>query len=554
MDAVMLHGEETRRATVAMEMIRTGDWIVPDLQGDVFFMSNRPPLQAWLIASIGTLRGSVDPVAVRLPSALAMVGTTLLIYFYSRLFMAGVGAFAAAISFASMGQILQMGSVGESDALFVMCVSASLLLWHAGFVRQWRPVLTWGLAYLFVALATLTKGPQGPVYFAASVGVYLLLTRNWRFGLSWSHVAGIGVFFLIWGAWLVPFYLRTDFDAVRFIHFGDVVRYGTDHRLTSILRHGVTYPARLFACILPWSILLLAYCARDIRQSVTRARPAMQFCATAILITIPTVWFVVDAEPRFFMSLYPCIAVLVGVLVEYSLNRDVAAPGCRRHWRTFACVWSLVVPIIGAVILFNVLTGSITENRSTTIALTVVLASMSVALGFVLWRTRNAGRRRAQIVGVSSLAVFTGLLYAGVDRSRDIADATNKVEEIAMVRTLIPRGTQLYSLDQVDHGFAYYYGDFIERTPRPETGDTLPSDVEYFVFPSMSGRSKGRLEFAWEPVAVVNAATIHNNERLRFIVVGRRCRGPVDPRPSSEVARAFYQARHGRPRSNPSAP
>ena len=24
-----LHGEETRRATVAMEMIRTGDWIVP---------------------------------------------------------------------------------------------------------------------------------------------------------------------------------------------------------------------------------------------------------------------------------------------------------------------------------------------------------------------------------------------------------------------------------------------------------------------------------------------------------------------------------------------
>ena len=71
LDAVMLHGEETRRATVAMEMLRSGDWIVPDLQGEIYFDSNRPPLQQWLIAALGSWRGDVDAVAVRLPSVLA---------------------------------------------------------------------------------------------------------------------------------------------------------------------------------------------------------------------------------------------------------------------------------------------------------------------------------------------------------------------------------------------------------------------------------------------------------------------------------------------------
>ena len=36
-------GEETRRGQVAVEMIESGDWIVPREQGDLFL--SRPPLQ-----------------------------------------------------------------------------------------------------------------------------------------------------------------------------------------------------------------------------------------------------------------------------------------------------------------------------------------------------------------------------------------------------------------------------------------------------------------------------------------------------------------------------
>ncbi|MFO0884898.1 MAG: hypothetical protein U0894_12050 [Pirellulales bacterium] len=41
-----LRGEETRRAMVGINMLETGDWIVPRQQGDPFFLSSRPPLKA----------------------------------------------------------------------------------------------------------------------------------------------------------------------------------------------------------------------------------------------------------------------------------------------------------------------------------------------------------------------------------------------------------------------------------------------------------------------------------------------------------------------------
>ena len=164
------------------------------------------------------------------------------------------------------------------------------------------------------------QGPQGPVYFACSVGLYLLVTRHWRHGVSWGHAFGIGVFCLVWGGWLVPFFLQTDPEAVRYIYFGDVVRYGTADGLGPIARHLVDYPIRLFTCLLPWSIVLTGYLRRDMRRAIGDAQPPLVFCLGAILITVPSVWWIVYAESRFFMPLYPCFAVLFGIVFQRSVD------------------------------------------------------------------------------------------------------------------------------------------------------------------------------------------------------------------------------------------
>src|SRR6185295_15832308 len=113
---------------VAREMLATGDWIVPRQQGRVF--PERPPMTMWMIAIAGWLRGDVDPIAIRLPSAIAVVLTSLLVYGYTRGFGSNVAATAAALAYATMGQVLQIGRQGESEALFELLVAASLLFWH----------------------------------------------------------------------------------------------------------------------------------------------------------------------------------------------------------------------------------------------------------------------------------------------------------------------------------------------------------------------------------------------------------------------------------------
>ncbi len=151
-------GEESRWAGSAREMIASGDWIVPCQQGQVF--AERPPLGTWAMAVVGLVRGEVDTVAVRLPSALATVLLAAVIYLYGRIFLARRGALCAALVYATLGQVLQIGRLGESEALFSLLLASALLAWHAGSVRHWPLALTWSLGYALAALAALVKGPQ----------------------------------------------------------------------------------------------------------------------------------------------------------------------------------------------------------------------------------------------------------------------------------------------------------------------------------------------------------------------------------------------------------
>ena len=57
-----------RHAEVAREMIRSGEWVVPHLNGEVYI--DKPPLVFWLIALPSSIYGGVTPFLARLPSVL----------------------------------------------------------------------------------------------------------------------------------------------------------------------------------------------------------------------------------------------------------------------------------------------------------------------------------------------------------------------------------------------------------------------------------------------------------------------------------------------------
>src|SRR5215218_10331318 len=69
--------DEPRFALVAQDMLRSGDWLIPRVGGDLY--ADKPPVFFWLLAASMALTGSVR-LGFLLPSLLAGVGTVVLVY------------------------------------------------------------------------------------------------------------------------------------------------------------------------------------------------------------------------------------------------------------------------------------------------------------------------------------------------------------------------------------------------------------------------------------------------------------------------------------------
>ena len=252
-------GEEPRRGQVAREMIASGDWIVPRQQGEPFL--SRPPVQIWAIALVSLVRGKVDAVAIRFPSVVAILLTVTFIYGYGRTFLSRLGALCAMLAFPTMGLVLQFGWLGETEARLTFVVAASLIVWRWADATGKPALWGWCCGYGLAALGMLTKGPQAPIYFLGGVAIFLLAMRRPRELLCWQHAAGIALFFAIWLAWEIPFYLRVGpADAWRMLT-GDISIRFQDESWARTLKHFVEFPLSVAGCMLPWCVLLLAYFA-----------------------------------------------------------------------------------------------------------------------------------------------------------------------------------------------------------------------------------------------------------------------------------------------------
>ncbi len=314
LDDLSMRGEEPRRAQVAFEILQRGDWIVPREQGTPFL--SRPPLQNWLIALCTELFNSRSAWVVRLPSALAMLFTTLLIYGYARTGLSRTGAIAAAAAFATFAEMFTTGAQAETEAVFIALVSGSLILWHWGQIRGWPAACTWIAGYSLMALAVLCKGPQPPVYFVGSIGIYLLITRQLRSLLTWSHFIGMAAGLAILLAWLIPCSQQVSLPTVKSIVFSDTGMRFRDWDVFKVGAHLLQYPLEIIGCTLPWSPLLLAFSSRRLRRSLRHAWPHALFMGICVLVAFPTCWIPPDAQTRYFTPLYPCVAVLVGIVSE----------------------------------------------------------------------------------------------------------------------------------------------------------------------------------------------------------------------------------------------
>ena len=195
--------DEGRYTGVAWEMVRSGQWLTPTLDGLPYF--HKPPMFYWLTAISMKLFG-MSEIALRMAP---MLGATLVAFAGYRLLRRWAGLGTARwylVVLATMPYFYAGAQFANHDMLVAAFIGASiafaadtLLSFDAG--KPWK--LSMLLAWSCMALGLLSKGLIGIVLPGGVVFFWILLQRRWHwFGrLLWWP--GPLLFALIAAPWFV---------------------------------------------------------------------------------------------------------------------------------------------------------------------------------------------------------------------------------------------------------------------------------------------------------------------------------------------------------------
>jgi len=309
--------DEPRYARVAVEMHRSGARVTPTLQGRPWL--EKPPLYYWLAGAAFSLLGETE-TAARLPSvaaALLLVGATALCG--ARLHGGGAGLHAGFVA-ATAPLAFIYGRAAAMDMLLAATVTAAVglialrLLGIAG--RLAVPA-----AWLFMALATLAKGPLGFILPGLIVAGYIAATREWRQARTVLSPAGIGLFLLGAGPWHALIW----HDQGRAFVDVFLLNHNLQRFTSTIHRHGgpiLYYVPVLLLGLFPWSGLLL--------PAFAKARPRRSRADLFVLLwaAVPFVLFSIAGSklPGYVLPCLPPLALLVGRAAHEMVRRELRSP------------------------------------------------------------------------------------------------------------------------------------------------------------------------------------------------------------------------------------
>jgi 4-amino-4-deoxy-L-arabinose transferase-like glycosyltransferase len=215
----MLDPDEGRYAEIPREMVTTGDWVTPRLDGLKYF--EKPALQYWATAAIYTVVG-LSNWSSRLWTVVLGFACLPLIYAWVARLYDRRAAVAAVALLAVSPYFGIIGHLDLLDAGFTFWMCATVLAFtlaqcappRSAGERGWM-LLAWALA----ALAILSKGIVVYVLAGGTLIVYSLLERDPR---PWRrlHVAlGLPLHLALAAPWFVLVSLRNpDFAPYFFIH------------------------------------------------------------------------------------------------------------------------------------------------------------------------------------------------------------------------------------------------------------------------------------------------------------------------------------------------
>ena len=431
-----LKWEEPRRSLVAMEMISSGDYVVPRLLGERYL--KKPPLQNWLIVLFsGNDLQRVGAVSVRLISLLALVGSSLFLWRLGVDGRPGRPRVAPVLIFLTMGTVLQSGRAGEIDTLFCFFVAAAFASFELG-RRARSGFLQWFMPQIFVACGVLTK-ILAPAFFYPPV-LYLAWKRRSEIRFSApAFLLGLLSAAALVGVWLVPYSMLSPAGDLKQRWLMEIIVRTVSKGAGEILIHLATYPFQLVGWMLPWSLflLLLAFhpASRRAARRAIGGDPYLALCRAIALWGIFMFLFVPEQKGRYLIPILPFVSVLVASFADSRLplahlarlrgfGRAAGITRRRSFWIVAAAVWTVAILVAGSAQL---------ETRSALAA--PLLAGLAAITACGWWTVTGRGATASFLL--LSLGLLYAVFYSGVSEVREAERNRAEVESARRLAAFI---------------------------------------------------------------------------------------------------------------------
>jgi 4-amino-4-deoxy-L-arabinose transferase-like glycosyltransferase/membrane-associated phospholipid phosphatase len=312
--------DETRFSEATVEMVHSGDYLVPTLNGEL--RADKPVLIYWLMSLPVRLFGPTE-LACRFFAPIGATVTCLLTTLIARhLFGPSTGLLAMLI-LATAPLLLVTGTAATTDAVLLATIVGAFAVFENASRTGFRKTHLAGLA-LTLGAALLTKGPVGLALPILGMVVILVLGR--RFSFAWATylfgaaLLASGIFL----AWAIP---ANNATGGEFLRLG-LGRHVIARAMRPLEGHGGNFfltlpfyvPVVIFA-FFPW-ILFLPGALSATAGGRVGGRDGRSFLFGWMIPIFLFMSFVSTKLPHYILPIWPALSLSVAGTVR-SAERGV---------------------------------------------------------------------------------------------------------------------------------------------------------------------------------------------------------------------------------------
>ncbi len=497
--------DEPRFAQVAREMLHSGDYLVPRVNGQPY--TEKPPMLFWTTALLSAPVGDVTEFTARLPLAIGGLVTIVLTYLLAQSLYGTSVAFWAALILMTTHRFWWQARFGQIDMLMTMFLTASLLcFWHWHKNRQSFALVGF---YLAIAAAVLTKGPPGLVFPFFMILVFYWGKKQDRKDLHW--VVGTVVVLIIVAAWLIPARMAVSVESG--METGDGIAANLFRQTIGRFFLGIShakwpgfYATHMPVDLLPWGLFLpwTLYWGWKRRKDGEEMRLLLAWTIPAFLFFSACI----GKRSIYLLPLYPVLAIFLSRSILELVESD------RRIWRrNTGLLWAAALTMLAFAPLVFVM-GPYKEYGHPSILAVSILALACGMQGFyAALRTDSRQLLRDMTTHSAILVLLCALvIFPAINPYKSARAFCAPLRACSQQN----RAYDLYSVGFSREEYIYYAEHFHE----PVLCELLPisemNDLPTYEQARLQSKMQRDIQKAVRPVPIATMAVINDQELERL--------------------------------------